>query len=32
MNTMPMVHVIQWSAIYLQWGREFPVDLEFATS
>jgi hypothetical protein len=29
MNEMPYVHVIQWSAIYLQFVREFPAELEF---
>jgi hypothetical protein len=32
MNEMPYVHVIQWSAIYLQYGREFPAELEFIDS
>jgi hypothetical protein len=26
---MPFVHVIQWSAVYLQFMREFPAELEF---
>jgi hypothetical protein len=30
MNEMPYVHVIQWQAVYLQFLREFPAELEFA--
>jgi hypothetical protein len=29
MNEMPMARVIQWQAVYLQFGREFPVELEY---
>ena len=29
MNEMAFAHVIQWQAVFLQYIREFPVELEF---